>query len=309
MALKQNKSASVALITLVYILATALAVWVFLLLGGWHLFARIFIADAAATLLVYIIGLVLGNASVYDPYWSVAPPVILLGVMAWENSFSLGSFLMLAPIVFWAVRLTLNWAVCFTNLDHQDWRYDMLREKTGVFYPVVSFVGIHFVPTIVVYLAMLPAVAFVQAGGPLHPGSFLGWALCIAATLLQLASDVQMAAFRQNAAPGQLIRTGLWRYSRHPNYLGEILMWWGVYIAMVWALPGQWALGVGALANTLLFLCVSIPLADGRYRRLKPGFEEYRRQTRMLLPLPRWGTPAAAPQSAFEETRREQNGR
>lgn len=64
-------------------------------------------------------------------------------------------------------------------------------------------------------------------------------------------------------------------------------MWWGVYIAMVFALPGQWYLGVGALANTLLFLIVSIPMADARYKKTRPGYEAYKQETRMLLPFPK----------------------
>ena len=71
-----------------------------------------------------------------------------------------------------------------------------------------------------------------------------------------------MQKFRQNGTGG-FIRNGLWKYSRHPNYLGEILMWWGVGLAAVCAMPAKWYLLAGAVANTLLFLCISIPLADG----------------------------------------------
>ncbi|MBQ3166354.1 MAG: DUF1295 domain-containing protein, partial [Clostridia bacterium] len=69
-----------------------------------------------------------------------------------------------------------------------------------------------------------------------------------------------------------------------PNYLGEILMWWGMGISAVALLGGGWHLLLGAVLNTLLFIFVSIPLADGRQKR-KPGFEEYKRQTRALLPI------------------------
>ena len=94
-----------------------------------------------------------------------------------------------------------------------------------------------------------------------------------------------MHRYRQNrTAP--FIRVGLWRHSRHPNYLGEILMWWGVALSVICLYPHAWYLGAGALANTLLFLFVSIPMADGRQSR-KEGFAAYKHETRMLLPLPR----------------------
>ncbi len=287
MKLRDSKTAGIAVILAGTAAAGALAAWVFVLTGGMHLYLRLFMADAAATLFVYLTGLALRNASAYDPYWSVAPPVILLGMMFYLNCFTPAAFITLGVIGFWAVRLTVNWGQCFSCLAKQDWRYTMLREKTGVFYPLVSLIGIHFVPTMVVYLAMLPAVAAIQAGGALHPLSFIGWGVCVLATALQLAADVQMARFRKTAQPGDLIRAGLWKHSRHPNYLGEILMWWGVYLAAAPALGWPWALAAGALANTLLFLCVSIPMADGRYRAQKPGYDEYRRHTRMLLPLRR----------------------
>ena len=101
--------------------------------------------------------------------------------------------------------------------------------------------------------------------------------------VLQGTSDCQMHKYRKNKAT-PFIRNGLWKYSRHPNYLGEILMWWGIGLSVVFASPTAWYLLVGALANTALFLAVSIPMADKRQSR-KDGFDEYKKQTRMLLPI------------------------
>ena len=92
-----------------------------------------------------------------------------------------------------------------------------------------------------------------------------------------------MHKFRKNRnAP--FIRIGLWKYSRHPNYLGEILMWWGVGLSVLCAAPSAWYLVAGAVANTILFFAVSIPMADERQSR-KNGFAVYKKQTRMLLPI------------------------
>ena len=89
-----------------------------------------------------------------------------------------------------------------------------------------------------------------------------------------------MHKFRKSGAGG-FIRTGLWKHSRHPNYACEILMWWGVGLASVFALGGKYWLLTGAAVNTFMFLVVSIPMADKRQAR-KPGFEEYKKATRML---------------------------
>lgn len=279
--LKQSRTASFIAVALVYVLAAATGVSVYRVLTlDWWL--SLLVADAAATGATFIFSLIFKNASVYDPYWSVQPPVILLAFAVGKDLTALG-ILLITVVSFWAIRLTANWAYTFKNLTHQDWRYTMLNEKTGVFYPVVNFVGIHMVPTLVVYGCILPAVFAIREGLSENIGSVLFLCLSLGAAAMQGIADIQMHKFRKNRN-GAFIRCGLWKHSRHPNYLGEILMWWGIALAVVCAEPDAWYLAVGALSNTLLFLLVSIPMADKRQSR-KDGFAEYKKQTRILLPI------------------------
>ena len=160
----------------------------------------------------------------------------------------------------------------------------MLKEKTGVFYPLINFIGIHMVPTLIVYACTLPAVyAFKFSTGKANLLSVLFILLSVIAFTVQGVADVEMHKYRMSKTT-PFIRVGLWKYSRHPNYLGEIVMWWGIALAVVSAYPTAWYLITGAVLNTLLFLFVSIPMADGRQSR-KEGFEEYKNETRMLLPI------------------------
>lgn len=279
--LKQNRAASFVAVMLVYIIATVVGIAVYKMLDlPWWL--SLLIADVAATVVTFIFSVIFGNASVYDPYWSVQPPVILIAFAIGKELTVLG-VLLLIVVSFWAIRLTVNWAYTFANLNHQDWRYTMLKEKTGIFYPVINFVGIHMVPTLVVYGCILPAVWAVINGVNVNFGSVLFLCLALGAATMQGIADIQMHKFRKNRN-ASFIRIGLWKYSRHPNYLGEILMWWGVALSVICAAPNAWYLAVGALANTVLFFAVSIPMADGRQSR-KEGFAEYKKQTRMLLPI------------------------
>ena len=222
------------------------------------------------------------NASVYDPYWSVQPPVILT-LFALGSRMTFVRLLLMLAVWYWGIRLTGNWAVNFQGLAHQDWRYTMLQEKTGSFYPIVNFLGIHLFPTLVVYACILPAVFAMQYEAEDNLGTILFFLISVGAATLQLVADRQMYAFRQKKT-GRHIRTGLWKYSRHPNYLGEILMWWGIALSVVCVMPQLWYLCAGALINTLMFLLVSIPMAENRQAR-KPGYAEYKAQTRMLLPI------------------------
>lgn len=279
--LKQSRLASFIIITLVYIISAAVGIVVynFLELSWW---VSLLIADAAATAVTFIFSLIFGNASVYDPYWSVQPPVILAAFL-WGKTPTLLGILLTVAVGFWAVRLTVNWAYTFGGLTHQDWRYTMLKEKTGVFYPLINFIGIHMVPTLVVYGCILPAVYAVKFDLSANVGSLLFLLLSILAATMQGIADIQMHTFRRSGKRG-FIRVGLWKYSRHPNYLGEILMWWGIALAVFCVEPTAPYLLSGAAANTILFFAVSIPMADGRQSK-KEGFAEYKRATRMLLPI------------------------
>lgn len=276
--MRENRRIGFLLIALVYAAAIVLGVTLYRVLPGafWQ---RLLLADVAATAFVFVFSVLLKNASVYDPYWSVQPIVILSGFACMRGLTPVGAAL-LAVVSIWGVRLTANWAYTFHGLDHQDWRYSMLRERTGALYPVVNFLGIHLFPTLVVYCATLPAVLVVERGAAWNPLCLFGLLLSLSATVLQGVSDWQLHRFRKAHKTG-FIREGLWKRSRHPNYLGEILMWWGVALASIAALQGVWQLLFGAILNTLMFWFISIPMAD-RHQARKEGFDAYKAETHAL---------------------------
>ena len=284
--LKKNRVASFVSLTFIYVIATIVGVLVYKTLNfQWWL--SLLIADVLATVVIFIFSVLFKNASVYDPYWSVQPPVILIAFAINKKLTALG-VLIIIVVSYWAIRLTANWAYTFKSLEHQDWRYTMLKEKTGAFYPIINLVGIHLVPTLVVYGCILPAVWALINGIPLNFLSVIFLCLSLGAATMQGIADIQMHKFRKNRT-ATFIRVGLWKYSRHPNYLGEILMWWGVALSVICAVPSAWFYGIGALSNTALFFAVSIPLADGKQSK-KEGFLEYKMQTRNLLPIKKSAT-------------------
>ena len=283
---KSRRSLSFLVLTVLYVLAAAGGVWFYRLLPG-PFWLRLLLADVAATAFIFVFSCIFRNASVYDPYWSVQPIVIVWGFALGQTLTPLRMLLLFAVTV-WGCRLTANWAYTFHGLTHQDWRYTHYEQTTGRLYPLINFTGIHLVPTLIVYACTLPVVFALQYDCTLHPLSIVFSLLSVCAFTLQAAADVQMHSFRLRRQAGQtgspFIREGLWRNSRHPNYLGEILMWWGVGLCAVCSMPHRWYLLLGAVANTVLFLTVSIPLADRR-QSTKPGAADYMAHTRRLLPL------------------------
>jgi steroid 5-alpha reductase family enzyme len=248
----------------------------------FNIYLNILLADVSATIVVFIFSLIFKNASVYDPYWSVQPIVIVLGLFVTHN-ITIPRLLATIAVCLWGVRLTANWAYTFGSLNHQDWRYTMLKEKTGVFYPLINFVGIHMVPTLVVFLCSLPLIFLFENNNYTNIGTILFFICAILSVVLQGVSDITMHKYKKNKKT-PFIRDGVWKYSRHPNYLAEILMWWSIGLLCVSSLIGYWYILIGAVANTMLFFFVSIPLAEGKQAK-KDGFLEYKKATRMLLPI------------------------
>ena len=275
------------IITLCYIAAALVAIQVYqsLSTAPW---LSLLIADLAATLFIYLTSLVLNNASVYDPYWSVQPPLILGLTLFLLSDMDLGSILLVGAVAFWGTRLSINWMFTFDGLHRQDWRYDQLKRKSKKFFPLVNLFGIQLMPTLIVYACLLPGFFYILRGGGINTLTIFGLCLILGGAILETVADRQMQVFRKRRADRTyLLRSGLWRHSRHPNYLGEIIVWWGVYLVMLSTQPDLWYLALGALANTCLFLFISIPLAEKHLATYKTGYEGYLRETRMLLPIPR----------------------
>ncbi len=268
------------LIAAVYVLAALCGFLVFGALEG-QLWSRILIADVVSTVVVFIFSCIFKNASFYDPYWSVQP-IVILAPMALKAP-STAKILLFVMVCIWGIRLTGNWVHTFTGMEYQDWRYTQLKETTGKFYPFVNLAGIHMFPTLVVFLCVLPAVYVMQEAPVFSPLCLIGFCISIGAVTLQLVADTQMHIYRRDRKT-PFIETGLWKYARHPNYLGEILMWWGVAIFSVCLLGFRWYLILGAAVNNLMFLFISIPMADKRQAR-KPGYEEYRKGKNCLIPI------------------------
>lgn len=284
-----SKWTSIALIAAIYLLAGVIGAFVFFSLPfregvGLDSILALFLADVVATIVVWAFGLLYENVSVYDPYWSVFPPIAFL-LWAFYAGWSLPVILLLIASWYWGWRLTRNWVITFKGIAHEDWRYTKYRSLHPVIFHLINFFGLNMVPTLVVFAAMLPGLRLYEAEDSLCPVSiavlFFGFIVCLSSATIQLISDKQSHDFRA-AHPGEVCNVGLWKHGRHPNYFGEIQFWWGIWI-MYAALNGfDWFI-LGPIAMTALFLGISIPLMEQRQLANKPGYAEYKKQTRILI--------------------------
>ena len=280
-----SKWSSVALIAAIYAIAGV---------AGWLLFEglatnplttnpliRLFLADVLATVVVWAFGLLYENVSVYDPYWSVFPPIAFLLWAFYTGVWSVPVILLLIASWYWGCRLTRNWAITFKGIGHEDWRYTKYRDRHPLVFQTINLFGLNMMPTLVVFAAMLPGLKLFETFAPANILTYLGCIVCIVSATIQLIADKQSHDFRA-AHPGKVCNVGLWKHGRHPNYFGEIQFWWGIWI-MYASLNGIDMYIGGAIAMTALFLGISVPLMEKRQLANKPDYAEYRRQTRILI--------------------------
>lgn len=255
--------------------------------AGWEVLSSIALADLVGTLVIFGFSYFFNNSSFYDPYWSVIPIAIAayLAVLGWDSGQPIRIVLVLALVTFWGLRLTYNWARGWPGLHHQDWRYDDLQEQTGTWYWLVSLLGIHLFPTLLVFLGCLslyPAMVMAE-GQALNALDAFAFFVTLGAILIELVADEQLRAFvKSRRERGTTLTSGLWRYSRHPNYFGETAFWWGLFLFAMAAQPGEWWVITGPVSMTLLFHFISIPMIEKRMKKRKADYEVVRRA------VPRW---------------------
>jgi steroid 5-alpha reductase family enzyme len=250
-------------------------------------FWTVAVADLAATLVIFAFSRGLKCSSMYDAYWSVAPIVI---VFYWVfhaeeaiNPVRAGAVLFL--VTWWGVRLTYNWARSWPGLHHTDWRYIIMKEKAPKLWPLTDLLGIHLFPTVEVLLALSGAwVALTVGTGPLSWIDLAALVVTAGAITIETVADQQLVAFAKVKRPGETIRTGLWAYSRHPNYFGELSFWWGLYFFGLAADSGYiWTIA-GPLMMTAMFVGVSIPWMDQRSSERRPEYAEHMKRVSGLVP-------------------------
>ena len=234
------------------------------------------------------LSLVLRDASIVDPFWGLG-----FAVVAWTSAVvadSLGTegAVLVALTTVWGLRLTayLSWR----NLGKgEDFRYRAMRKRWGERFPLVSLGTVFLLQGALLWVVSLP----VQLGQDPGPGEKLEWlggagiALWAVGLFFETVGDAQLARFKAVPAnEGHVLDSGLWRYTRHPNYFGDFCVWWGLFLVAA-ALGAPWWTGVGPVLMSVLLVRVSgVALLERSLSRRKPGYEEYVRRTSAFFPRP-----------------------
>ncbi|KAB2887670.1 MAG: DUF1295 domain-containing protein [Desulfobulbaceae bacterium] len=246
-----------------------------------------------------IVGLRARDNSLVDIAYG--PLFVLAGWGAWLTADGISPLhprplLLLALVSIWGLRLGLH-----IGLRHrgrgEDFRYRRFREEWGDTIVWRSLLQIYLLQGAVVLVIATPILlAIADPGGGLGAADGIGVLLFAAGFLFEAVSDWQMTVFKRQAEHrGRLIQSGLWRFSRHPNYFGEALLWWGIFLIGLGAGNG-WVGLVSPLAIAFLLLKVSgIPMLEAKYRD-NPEFADYQARTSAFIPwFPRREGPVTSP--------------
>jgi len=250
---------------------------------------NMFWADIAATVAIFVFSRLYKNSSFYDAYWSVIPPLIALywTMAATAQGIDMTrAWLVVILVWLWGVRLTANWATFWPGLEHEDWRYGPIKTNAGKWNALADFSAIHLFPTVIVFAACLPIYAAVAMDArPLNALDYLAAAVTLIAILIELVSDIQLHRFLTHRKSGEIMKTGLWALSRHPNYFGEWLFWAGLALFGLAAVPSAWWWVLpGAIAMLVMFLVASIPMIDKRSVERRPEYQAHMARVSGFVP-------------------------
>jgi steroid 5-alpha reductase family enzyme len=285
----KNKYSSMLIILIIYVIAIIIGIVVFNQLKWDNLIYKLLVADIVATVFIWLVGLILKNASLYDPYWSVAPPIILiLTQLHLETSMNTIRFFIYIGVIFWSIRLTYNWAINWSGFEEQDWRYTLIKERAPKIYLISNLFGIHLMPTIIVFIQLIGSVELLNVSSNINLLSIVGLLIMMISALTQYIADGQMRQFKKNNLNKKAcIEEGLWKYSRHPNYFGEIMVWWGLYLIYFSATLTINLVLITPILMTALFIFISIPMMEKKILKSRPEYEGYQHRVSMIIPFPR----------------------
>jgi steroid 5-alpha reductase family enzyme len=286
--IKYSRTESFLFVIVAYAVALIIP-WLMLpYLSEFHQLIKIGILDIFATLIIFVFSYRLKNSSMYDPFWSVVPiPIVIYFMTLFPDGNFSRQILIVMLVSFWGIRLTFNWVRGWHGLHHEDWRYQDLQKQHGKAYWTVSLTGIHLLPTILVFLGLIPAYYAMLNPYPLNWIDIIASIVTFLAVIIEWVADEQLRSFRKlrEFKSETIMEMGLWKYSRHPNYFGEISFWIGLSLfGLNFNLNEYWWTFAGALSMILLFVFVSIPMMEKRSLESKSGYKEHRKRISMLIP-------------------------
>ncbi|NHJ46717.1 MAG: DUF1295 domain-containing protein [Asgard group archaeon] len=286
-----KKLIAFAFVFLAYAVALGAAIGIAYALPGLHAYVLwlTLIADVIATIVVFIFSIIFNNISFYDPYWSLQPIAIAVYwfVLGFNTALLARQIIILSVVSFYGMRLTINWMRGWKGRKHEDWRYTKFRTEKPKLFWFIAFTGLEMMPTLIVFLSCITMYpGLVLSSTSLNVFDGIAIAITVGATLIEFIADEQLKIFnKMNDDPSRVMDLGLWSYSRHPNYFGEVSFWFGLFFFALASNIWLWSwTAVGTVAMIILFIFISIPLMENQQLKKRPSYADYKKRVSMFIP-------------------------
>ena len=240
---------------------------------------------AGSALVLWLISLKTRDVSIIDIFWAPGIAAVVDIAALLSDASGPRASAALFRVNLWAVRLAAH---IFARHDGEDHRYAAMRHKFGARWWWWSLVQVFLLQAILMWFIAAPLVAvMLSSRAPMGVLDYLGVGIAAAGFLFEALADVQLARFRLDPRnKGKVMDRGLWRWSRHPNYFGESVMWWGFFL-LGFSAAGAWWLILSPVVVTLLLLQVSgVTLMEDKIEDRRPAYADYKRRVSAFVPWP-----------------------
>ncbi len=245
------------------------------------------LAIVVLMLSTWVLSIILKNASIVDIVWGLGFVVVAWVVRLSADGNNARQWLLVAMVTVWGLRLAgyLFWR---NHGNGEDFRYRAMRKHYGQRFGLISLVTVFALQGVLMFVVSL-SVQLGQADATPNIGviAYIGVALWLIGLFFEAVGDAQLARFKSDPAnQGMVMRTGLWRYTRHPNYFGDSCVWWGIGLVAAETGSAAWGL-IGSLVMTILVRRVSgVPMLEKTMGKRRPGYAEYVATTSPFFPRP-----------------------
>jgi len=246
---------------------------------------------AALTIAVLMVGtwlisVVIKDASIVDITWGLGFATVATVLWIADDSRSSLDTLLWIMTLMWGLRLCLYLAR--RNLGHgEDYRYVAMRKRWGPAFPVISFLTVYTLQGTLMWIVSLPVQLSHRQEGSIGALAIIGVVLWLVGFYFESVGDLQLRRFKADPSnEGKVLDTGLWRYTRHPNYFGDACVWWGIALVACSVSVGRWGLIGAAVMNLLLLKVSGVALLERSLKRRKPDYQAYVERTSAFIPRP-----------------------
>jgi steroid 5-alpha reductase family enzyme len=234
----------------------------------------------------YFWALLKKDFSIIDVGWSLGFIVMSLAVIINYSSINIPSLILVSLILIWGLRLAYYLLIRNLKKNEEDPRYTKMRLNWGKNANLIAYPKIFLLQATLMFLIMLPQISFFQTNPKeIHWSFYIGVFIWLIGFYFEVVGDKDQNDFKKDPKnKGQFCNVGLWKYTRHPNYFGEVVLWWGAFIFVAPFVP-VWTI-VGPVLLTFLLLKVSgIPMHEERYAH-RADYQAYQKVTNAFFPGP-----------------------